>query len=53
MALPLWLMHWRGRRRGALEHIPFVGGWTDSRDFPTPAGRSLSASGIRERVSHD
>ena len=41
MALPLWLMHWRGRRRGALEHIPFAGGWTDSRDFPTPAGRSF------------
>lgn len=41
MALPLWLMRWRGHRRGALKHIPFAGGWTDSRDFPTPTGPSF------------
>ena len=41
MALPLWLMHRLGKRRGVLSRLPGLGGWTDSRDFPIPPRRSF------------
>ena len=41
MAVPLWILHHIGRRRGTLRYLPFVSGWTDSRDFPTPPRRSF------------
>ena len=41
MALPLWLMHRLGKRRGVLSRLPGLGGWTDSRAFPIPARRSF------------
>ena len=41
MALPVWLMHRLGKRRGGLSRLPRLGGWTDSRDFPIPARRSF------------
>ena len=32
-----------GRRRGALRALPLAGGWTASRDFPAPEGRTFQA----------
>lgn len=32
-----------GRRRGAFRRLPFAGGWTKSRDFPAPQGRTFMA----------
>lgn len=35
------LLAMSGRRRGRIRHLPFAGAWTDSRDLPTPAGRTF------------
>ncbi|HJP05869.1 MAG TPA: LutB/LldF family L-lactate oxidation iron-sulfur protein [Arenicellales bacterium] len=43
LALPLWVMHRMGRKAGVLRKLPFVGGWTASRDFPVPASQSFLA----------
>lgn len=32
-----------GRRRGRFRFLPFLGGWTGSRDFPAPQGRTFQA----------
>jgi L-lactate dehydrogenase complex protein LldF len=30
-----------GRRRGAFKWLPLASGWTDSRDLPSPEGRTF------------
>ena len=41
MALPLWVAHRLGHQSGVLRRLPGLSGWTESRDFPTPARRSF------------
>ena len=41
VALPVWLLHRLGRERGVLQRLPLAGGWTRSRDFPSPAARTF------------
>jgi L-lactate dehydrogenase complex protein LldF len=35
------LLHRLGRERGVLQRLPLAGGWTRSRDFPSPAARTF------------
>jgi len=41
MALPLWVAYRLGHQSGVLRRLPGLSGWTESRDFPTPARRSF------------
>ena len=34
----LWALRLFSGRKGALRRLPFLGGWTDGRDLPAPAG---------------
>ena len=36
-------MGWLGRKRGHFARVPFAGGWTSYRDFPTPQGGTFQA----------
>lgn len=33
---PIRILHRLGRQRGSFRHLPFVGAWTRSKDFPAP-----------------
>jgi L-lactate dehydrogenase complex protein LldF len=35
------VMKWWGGREGMIHKLPIVGGWTDGRDFPAPAGKTF------------
>jgi L-lactate dehydrogenase complex protein LldF len=37
------LLHVLGDDRGLLHHLPLAGGWTDTRDLPTPTGQTFHA----------
>jgi L-lactate dehydrogenase complex protein LldF len=37
------LLHLLGDDRGLLHHLPLAGGWTDTRDLPTPTGKTFHA----------
>ncbi len=41
VAIPIWFLHRWGRRRGRFRRLPMLAGWTDSRDFPSPTGRTF------------
>ena len=41
MALPVRLLSYLGRHRGAFEKLPFGRGWTVVRDFPAPTGSTF------------
>lgn len=41
MNMAMRLLAMSGGRRGRIRHLPFAGAWTDSRDLPTPAGKTF------------
>lgn len=41
MKIKMPLLAWIGRRKGHFNSLPFVKGWTNSRDFPTPEGKTF------------
>lgn len=47
------LMAWRGRSAGRFSSLPFAGGWTKHRDFPTPQGRTFQQQWRTERRRRD
>lgn len=44
------LTWWAARREGGIGKLPFVEGWSSSKDFPTPAGNTFSKLYKKQRI---
>ena len=50
VGLPMRVMGWLGRRDGGFEKLPLAGGWTNSRNFPTPQGPTFMSQWKKRRA---
>jgi len=46
------VMKWMGGSKRLISHLPFAGGWTDTRDMPAPPGKTFREL-YRKRMSND
>jgi len=47
--MAVFLVSLVGRRKGVFHKLPFAGGWTDSRDFPSPQGSTFMRQYQKQR----
>ncbi|NNF96662.1 MAG: lactate utilization protein, partial [Halobacteria archaeon] len=50
MDMMVRVLHWVSRGRGRLHKVPFVGGWTRSRDLPAPQGETFIVAWQRQQA---